>query len=138
MAEAVKRLAPDGLDIFYDNVGGELLDVALANMKQFGRIVACGSISAYNNASGVKPYGVTNYGAIVRKRLRWQGFLVLDPNIIKWSRERDENISKWIADGSFKSIDHVTEGMDNAVEGFLGMLRGENLGKSILKIADPE
>jgi len=138
MSEAVKRLAPNGLDIFYDNVGGELLDVALANMKDFGRIVACGSISTYNNSSTSAPYGIKNYSAVVRKRLRWQGFIVYDPNIARWHLECTENVSKWIADGSFKSIDHVTEGMDNAIDGFLGMLKGENLGKSILKIAPEE
>jgi len=138
LADAVKRLAPNGIDIFYDNVGGELLDVALANMKEFGRVIACGSISTYNNAKETAPYGVKNYGAMVRRRLRWQGFLVFDQNIAQWKKERDENITKWIQDGSFKSVDHVTEGIDNAIEGFLGMLKGENLGKSVLKIADPE
>lgn len=138
MLDAVKRLAPNGIDIFYDNVGGELLDVALSQMNLFGRIIACGSISTYNNSSTTEAYGVKNYPAMVRKRLRWQGFLVFDPNIVKWRKERDENIASWIKDGSFKSIDHVTTGMDNAIEGFLGMLKGENLGKSILKIADPE
>ncbi|KAH0841052.1 hypothetical protein AYO21_06546 [Fonsecaea monophora] len=138
IADAVKRLAPDGIDIYYDNVGGELLDVALANMKNFGRIVACGSISTYNNARETTPYGVKNYASVVRKRLRWQGFLVFDPNIAAWRAERDEKVTQWIQDGSFKSVDHITVGMDHAPEGFLGMLRGENLGKSILKIADPE
>ena len=137
MADAVKRLAPDGIDIFYDNVGGELLDVALMAMKEFGRIIACGAISQYNNSSTGELYGVKNTMAMVRKRLRWQGFLVFDPFIAQHRQARDENITKWIQDGSFKSIDHVTDGMDNAVEGFLGMLKGENLGKSILKIQDP-
>jgi len=74
---------------------------------------------------------------VVRKRLRWQGFIVIDENIRRWQKERDDNISSWIADGTLKSVDHVTEGMDAAVDGFLGMLQGANLGKSILKIADP-
>jgi NADPH-dependent curcumin reductase CurA len=74
---------------------------------------------------------------VTSRRIKWQGFLVSDPNIRQWQGERDENISRWIKDGGFKSIDHVTEGMDNAIDGFLGMLKGENLGKSILKIADP-
>jgi len=121
----------------FDNVGGELLDVALASMKDFGRIIACGSISTYNNGSDTTPYGIKNYSAVVRKRLRYQGFIVMDPNIRQWQEERDANVSKWIADGSLKAIDHITDGMNNAVEGFLGMLKGENLGKSILKIADP-
>lgn len=75
---------------------------------------------------------------VVRKRIRWQGFIVYDPFIAKWKDERDENVAKWIADGSLKSVDHVTDGMDNAIDGFLGMLKGENLGKSVLKIAEPE
>jgi len=131
-------VAPNGIDIYYDNVGGELLDAALTHMNEFGRIVACGSISTYNNKSPDDNYGIKNYGLVVRRRLRWQGFLVYDPNIWRWVKERDENVSKWIADGSFKSVDHITDGIDNAVQGFLGMLKGENLGKSILKIADPE
>jgi NADPH-dependent curcumin reductase CurA len=75
---------------------------------------------------------------VVRKRLRWQGFLVFDANIVQHKKDRDEKVTKYILDGSLKSVDHVTEGMDNAIEGFLGMLKGHNLGKSILKIADPE
>ncbi|KAK5074728.1 hypothetical protein LTR64_000933 [Lithohypha guttulata] len=132
---ALKRLAPDGIDIFYDNVGGEQLDIALEHIKVGGRIVACGAISQYNNQPG-QGYGVKNTTMMVRKRLRWQGFLVFDQNIMQHSKARDENITKWIQEGSFKSDDHVTDGMDNAVEGFLGMLKGDNLGKAILKISD--
>jgi NADPH-dependent curcumin reductase CurA len=75
---------------------------------------------------------------VTRKRIRWQGFLVFDPNIAQHRKDRDEKVTKYILDGSLKSVDHVTEGMDNAAEGFVGMLKGHNLGKSILKIADPE
>lgn len=73
---------------------------------------------------------------MVRKRIRWQGFLVYDADIVQHQKARDENISKWIAEGSFRSTDYITNGMDNAIEGFLGMLKGDNLGKSILKISD--
>ena len=82
-------------------------------------------------------YGVKNTPLIVRKRLRWEGFLVWDDNISKHTAERDEKVSKWILEGSLKSVEHITVGIDQAVEGFLGMLRGENVGKAILKIADP-
>jgi NADPH-dependent curcumin reductase CurA len=99
--------------------------------------VACGSISQYNNQPG-EGYGVKNYPLLVKNRIRWQGFLVFDKNIIQHAAARDENVTKWIAEGSLKSVDHVTDGMDNAIDGFLGMLKGHNLGKSILKIADPE
>ena len=137
----LRRFLPESRsDIFnsYDNVGGELLDVALTSMKTFGRIIACGSISNYNQPGppGNPAYRLAKYQQIGLRRIRWQGFLVIDPNIWQWKKERDEKISSWIKDGSFKSVDYITEGMDNAVEGFLGMLKGENLGKSILKIAD--
>jgi NADPH-dependent curcumin reductase CurA len=99
--------------------------------------VACGSISTYNNKPG-ETQGIKNYSQLVRRRIRWEGFLVFDANIMSHAKERDENVSKWIAEGSLKSIDHVTDGMDNAIEGFLGMLEGKNLGKSILKIAETE
>ena len=97
--------------------------------------VACGAISQYN----LKPdeiYGVKNTTMIVRKRLAWEGFIVYDEKIVKHTKDRDQNITKWIQEGSFKSYDHITDGMDNAVEGFLGMLKGDNLGKAILKISD--
>ena len=68
--------------------------------------------------------------------MRWEGFLVIDPNIVQHQKARDKNVTKWIQEGSLKSMDHVTVGMENAVQGFLGMLKGENVGKSILKIAD--
>ncbi|RMD44135.1 hypothetical protein DV735_g1037, partial [Chaetothyriales sp. CBS 134920] len=135
--DALQRLAPDGIDVFYDNVGGELLDVALEHLKIYGRIVACGAISQYNNKGVDEAYGVKNTSALVRKRLKWQGFLVYDPNVARWEEERDRNVSAWIADGSFKAVDYVTDGIDNAVDGFLAMLRGDNLGKSVLKIQDP-
>lgn len=98
--------------------------------------MACGGISQYNNAAASDAYGLKNYLSVVRKRIKWQGFLVFDPFIAQHRKARDENVTKWIQDGSFKSIDHITEGMDNAIDGFLGMLKGENLGKSILKIQD--
>lgn len=138
ISDAVKRLAPNGIDIYWDNVGGDLLDVAIDNMKYFGRIVACGSISATNRDSNQKPHGITNYRQIGYKRLTWKGAVVVDPEIEKWTEERNANVIKWLRDGSFKSIDYITDGIDNAIEGFLGMLRGENIGKSVLKITDSD
>jgi NADPH-dependent curcumin reductase CurA len=154
--DALSRLAPGGLDIYYDNVGGELLDAAIAHMKEFGRIgpsqisrlrngkkimhanlllVACGAVSQYNNG-GAAPHGVANTSMIARKRIRWQGFLVFDENIRKHTSERDRKFCDWIASGELKSVDYVTKGMENAVEGFLGMLKGANVGKSILQISE--
>lgn len=119
-------------------MGGELLDVAIDNMKYFGRIVACGSISATNRNSNEEPHGLKNYRQVGYKRLTWKGAVVVDPEVTQWTEERNTNITKWLRDGSFESVDHVTDGIDNAIEGFLGMLRGENIGKSVLKIPDSD
>jgi NADPH-dependent curcumin reductase CurA len=78
-----------------------------------------------------------NYVQVVRKRLTWRGFLVFDPNIAQHRAARDDTITKWIQEGTFHSQDHCTRGMDNAIDGFLGMLKGENLGKSFVWIQDP-
>ncbi|KAI9853110.1 MAG: hypothetical protein M1838_001611 [Thelocarpon superellum] len=135
-ADALKRLAPKGLDIYYENVGGEALDAALAHMKDFGRIVTCGMISQYN----LKPeeqYGVKNIIAVVSKRLTIRGFIVTDPNMGPvYFAEQQKNMQKWIHEGTFKSQLDVTDGIDHAVDGFLGMLQGKNFGKALLKLAD--
>jgi len=137
-AEALKRLCPEGLDIYYENVGGEQLQAAMDAMKAFGRIIACGMISQYN----IKPedqYLVRNIVQFVGKRIKMQGFIVGDKNMgPKYSQEHQEKLQKWIADGSFKAQMSVTMGIDNAAEGFLGMLSGKNFGKAVLQIADLE
>ncbi|KAI0132882.1 hypothetical protein BJ170DRAFT_666394 [Xylariales sp. AK1849] len=133
--DALARLAPDGIDIFYDNVGGELLDVAIAHMRDWGRIVASGSVSQYNNVPEAR-YRLANYPSIVRKRIRWQGFIVIDENIQKHASEHNHKFREWIASGELKSTDYITKGMENAPVGFLGMLSGANLGKSILQISE--
>ena len=137
-SDALARLAPRGLDIYYDNVGGEQLDAALAAMKDFGRIVSSGAISQYNLPQAEK-YGVKNMMLLFLKRLTMQGFIVSDPQIIsKYMVEFLTNMSKYIAEGKVKTKECVTVGMDGAVEGFLGMLKGENFGKAVLRVAEME
>ena len=136
--DALKRLAPDGIDIYYENVGGEQLEAAITHMKQWGRIIACGMISQYN----LKPeeaYGVKSLMQVVAKRLKMQGFIVMDANMgPKYAADHQKNVQKWLHDGSFKASIHVTEGIDNAAEGFIGMLKGENFGKAVLEISKIE
>jgi len=137
-SDALKRLAPNGIDIYYENVGGETLDAALAALNNFGRVIACGMISQYN-ASPDQLYGVKNVMYVVSKRLTMRGFIVGDEDMgPKYAKEHKENVSKWLHDGSFKAKLSVTDGIDNAVDGFLGVLRGQNFGKAVLKIADLE
>ncbi|KAI4099784.1 MAG: hypothetical protein LQ339_005806 [Xanthoria mediterranea] len=136
-ADALKRLAPDGIDIYYENVGGEHLDASLEAITTFGRIVVCGMVSQYNVESPEQRYGVKNLIQVVGKRLKMRGFIVGDPDMgPKYAVDHKRNVSQWIHDGTFKAQQSITEGIDNAVEGFLGMLKGENFGKAVLTIRE--
>jgi NADPH-dependent curcumin reductase CurA len=135
-SEALKRLAPDGIDIYYENVGGEQLEAALANMNSFGRIVASGMISQYS-LPPEKQYGVKNMISIVGKRLTMRGFIVSDPDMgPKWSEEHQKNLTQWLRDGKFTALTSETVGMEKAPQAFVGMLNGENFGKAVLKIKE--
>ncbi|KAI4132238.1 MAG: hypothetical protein LQ338_000790 [Usnochroma carphineum] len=135
--QALTRLAPKGIDIYYENVGGEQLDAALDAMTNHGRIVACGMVSQYNAASPEERYGVKNLSNVVFKRLKMQGFIVSDPDFgPKYAAEHHKNVAKWIHDGTFVAQQSVTHGIEKAVDGFLGMLKGENFGKAVLTIRE--
>jgi len=137
-ADALARLAPNGVDIYYENVGGEQLEAAINAMNNFGRIIACGMISQYNNKPE-EAYPITNLMNIVAKRLTMRGFIVSDENMgPKHAKEHQEKLQKWLSEGNFKAKLSVTEGIDNSVDGFLGMLKGHNFGKAVLQIADLE
>jgi len=137
-ADALKRLAPNGIDIYYENVGGEQLEAALDALNVYGRIIACGMISQYNNKAG-EAYGIKNMVQFVAKRLLMRGFIQSDANMGPlYVNERDENVAKWLHEGSIKAKFSVTEGVENGPEGFVGLLQGKNFGKAVLKIADVE
>jgi NADPH-dependent curcumin reductase CurA len=122
-ADALKRLAPDGIDIYYENVGGIQLEAAIDAMNNFGRIIACGMVSEYSKKDEEK-YGIKNLMQMVAKRLTMRGFLVGDPDMGPvHNKARNENIAKWLKDGSFVSKSSVTDGIDNAADGFVGMLQ---------------
>lgn len=136
--DALRRLAPNGVDIYYENVGGEQLEAALEVMNTFGRIIGCGMISEYNKTESER-YGVKNLMYMVAKRITFRGFIVGDTDIgPKHYQERNKNLSDWLHDGSFKAQLSVVDGIDNGPEGLVGMLQGKNFGKTVLKIADPE
>jgi NADPH-dependent curcumin reductase CurA len=135
-ADALARLAPNGIDIYYENVGGEQLEAAINALNDFGRIIACGMISQYNS----KPedvYPIRNLMQIVAKRITMRGFIVSDANMgPRHHKDHQEKLQKWLSEGTFKAKLSVTEGIDGAVDGFLGMLSGKNFGKAVLQIAD--
>ncbi|KAE8149417.1 hypothetical protein BDV25DRAFT_156328 [Aspergillus avenaceus] len=129
-ADALRRLAPEGIDIYYENVGGEHLEAALDALNNFGRVVVCGLISQYNSA----PYPIKNFQNVLVKRLDVRGFIVGDAGMgDKYAKEHQENVQKWIKEGSFKALTHETVGIDNAADGLLGIFHGKNKGKAVLK-----
>ena len=118
------------LDVYFDNVGGEILDLALARMKLFGRIVVCGMISDYN---ATEPYRVKNLRAVLVNRLKVQGMIVFD-----WKERYGEALKALgghLASGKLKTRESVVEGLANAPQGLIALLKGGNFGKQLVKLA---
>ncbi|KAM3507987.1 hypothetical protein MY11210_006909 [Beauveria gryllotalpidicola] len=133
-ADALPRLAPQGIDIYYENVGGEHLVAALDNMKVGGRIPVCGMISGYNQDASERA-SINNLFQLIAKQILMQGFIVHTPGFgPDYFQEHMEKLSSWLADGTFKSKLHFTDGIDKAAQGFVDMLEGKNFGKAILRI----
>lgn len=136
--DTLRKLAPQGIDIYYENVGGEHLEAAIRNMNNFGRIIACGMVSQYNLAPK-EHYPIRDMMSFVAKRLKMQGFIVNDPNMGPlYAKEHQEKLQQWIHEGKFKVKMSTTKGIENAPAGFVGMLNGENFGKAVLEIASHE
>jgi hypothetical protein len=133
VAKQLAAAAPDGIDVYFDNVGGEHLEAAIGALNDFGRVAECGMISQYNNAE-LKP-GPNNMFLLVTKRLKLEGFIVTDRSHLK-DQFLDE-VGAWLRDGKIKYRETVVEGgLRNAPEAFLGLMRGENTGKMLVKIAE--
>lgn len=130
LKKALRAVAGDGVDVFFDNVGGEALEAALGNMRHFGRLVICGTISQYNSTS--KPVGPANLNLVVPNALRLEGFEIAD----HWDLEPKfyEDMAKWIAAGKMDLHDTVVEGIENAPKALIGLFKGENLGKMLVRI----
>jgi NADPH-dependent curcumin reductase CurA len=130
--KALGELAPDGIDIYFDNVGGDHLEAAIGSLRTYGRIVACGSISRYNDVEPLP--GPRNMFMVVTKRLRLQGYIIRD----HYDRfgEFAAQASDWVRDGRLQYRETIVDGIENAPSAFLGLLRGENIGKMLVKV-DP-
>jgi len=118
------------VDVYFDNVGGEILDVALARMKLFGRIVVCGMIADYN---ATEPYRVKNLRAVLVNRLKIQGMIVFD-----WKERYGEALKAlggYYAAGKLKTRESVLEGLASAPQGLIALLKGGNFGKQLVKLA---
>jgi NADPH-dependent curcumin reductase CurA len=130
--KSLKDAAPKGIDVYFDNVGGDILEACLFQMNTGGRISCCGAISAYDRAApAAGPRGVP--GLIVVKRLTMKGFIVTD-----FFGERDNaiaDLSSWVAAGKLKVQEDIIAGLENTPAALIGLLAGENRGKRMVKVA---
>jgi NADPH-dependent curcumin reductase CurA len=135
VADLLAAAAPDGIDVFFDNVGGEHLEAAIGAFRTNGRAALCGSISNYNAVTA--PPGPRNLGLIVGKRLSLRGFIVGDHADLR--PEFLAAVSGWLRDGSIVARETVVEGLDSAVDAFQSLLSGGNTGKMVVRLApDPD
>lgn len=130
LPKLLDEACPDGVHVFFDNVGGDVLDLALTRLAIGGRVVLCGAIATYNDND--KPRGPAAYRMLIRQRGRMQGFLVLD--YADRYGEALEQLSAWVADGRLKHREDVVRGLDNAPEALRRVLRGDNDGKMIVAL----
>lgn len=132
VAKALKEHCPDRINVYFDNVGGDILDAVLTRLARHARVVICGSISQYNNTGPAK--GPSNYMMLLVERARMEGFLVFD--YADRYLEAIMEMAGWMAEGKLRSTEQIEEGLENFPATLNKLFKGENLGKLILKVAD--
>jgi hypothetical protein len=128
--KGLRQHCPEGLDIYFDNVGGEILEACLASLKRGARIVICGAISQYNNMQAMS--GPRNYIQLLINRARMEGFVVFD--YAKRYAEAQKDIAGWMASGQVKFKEDIQEGIENFPQTLRMLFTGENFGKLVLKL----
>lgn len=129
----LKESCPNGIDVYYDNVGGRILEAALANLAMRGRVVLCGAISGYNESGG--PPGPRNYSRLLSVRGRMEGFVVVD--FMPRAHEATSAIAGWLREGKIRDMVDVQHGLEQAPSVLARLFSGKNRGKQLIKIADP-
>ena len=132
VAEAIAAACPRGIDVYFDNVGGPVTDAVMENLADFARIAICGQISQYNLAE--PELGPRNIRNLNIHKARMEGFLVFQ--FADRHEEGRQRIARWIKEGKMKYKEDVVEGIENAPSAFIGMLRGENFGKLLIKVSE--
>ena len=130
VSRQLREAAPEGIDVYFDNVGGDHLEAAIGSLRLGGRIAVCGMISVYNDTEPAP--GPRNLARLIQTRGRIEGFLVGDHADL--SKEYAGKVAGWLASGELTSRETVVDGIDHAVDAFLGMLRGENTGKMVVRL----
>ena len=131
LTRQLAEAAPDGVDVYFDNVGGDHLQAALNVMNDFGRVALCGAISSYNATEPVP--GPSNLFLAVGKRLNLRGFIVSDHDHL--AEEYARRAAGWLAEGKLHTEETVVDGIDNSVQAFLDMMRGANTGKMLVRLS---
>ena len=126
----LKRECPKGVDVFFDNVGGDILDAVLSRLNFKARVIICGAISQYNNTEAVK--GPSNYLSLLVNRARMEGFVVMD--YADRYAAAGQEMAGWLAKGQLKSKEHIVEGLETFPESLMKLFNGENHGKLVLKV----
>ena len=130
LAQALRQACPAGVDVYFDNVGGEIFDTVLAQMNLHSRVVVCGLISDYNAA---EPYRLRNWRCVLVNRIKLQGMIVFD-----WKERYGEALKAlggYFAEGKLKYRESVVQGLENAPRGLIALLKGENFGKQLVKLS---
>ena len=130
--KAIRKACPKGVDIYFDNVGGEMLEIALQLINLKARIIICGAISQYNNTTPIK--GPANYLSLLVNRAKMEGILVTD-NIKEYPVAAME-MGTWMQEGRLKSKEHIEEGIENFLETFHRLFSGKKMGKLVLKVGE--
>ena len=126
----LKEMCPTGISLYFDNVGGHILEAVLVRMQNRGRIVCCGAISQYESSSPIGPRNVP--GFIITKRLKMEGFIVMD--FQEKHLEAINHMKALLDEGKIKVVDHIAEGLEKAPEALVNLLNGKNFGKSMVRI----
>ena len=129
--KSLRQQCPNGIDIYFDNVGGDILDAALANLARGARVVICGAISQYCNTTPIK--GPSNYLSLLVNRASMKGMVIFD--YADRYPEAGQEMAAWMAAGKLKSREHIVEGLETFPDQLLKLFKGENTGKLILKVA---
>jgi NADPH-dependent curcumin reductase len=129
LREDLDRAAPDGIDIYFENVGGPIFDTVLTRMNPFGRIPVCGMISQYN---ALEPYGVKHFRSVLMNRLKVQGFIVSD-HLARWPAAL-KVLGQGVREGRIKYRESIVQGLESAPAAFIGLLAGKNFGKQLVKL----
>ncbi len=130
LRKAIAEACPEGVDVYFDNVGGEILDASLMNMNRYGRVINCGAISLYNETEVAK--GPRMEPLLIKNSILMQGFIVRD--FVKDFGPAQKQLAAWLAEDKLKSMETVVEGFENIPQAFIDLFKGKNEGKMIVAV----